>query len=140
VGSFQGQFHDFSPGIRRSGLFWTTPVPGRSIDADLLQRRSRFHLHHRAMPDYHDFGNSVSPNPTSVAGHVTFDAHWVANGPRQRLRDTDFRYTGRFMPADMRISFTVSDDNSGVVYHSVADGQVTVGGVIGHERNGRFFR
>jgi len=140
VGSFQGQFHDFSPGIRRSGLFWTTPVPGRSIDADLLQRRSRFHLHHRAMPDYHDFGNSVSPNPTSVAGHVTFDAHWVANGPRQRLRDTDFRYTGRFMPADMRISFTVSDDNSGVVYHSVADGQVSVGGVILQERNGRFFR
>ena len=44
------------------------------------------------------------------------------------------------MPADMRISFVVSHDNSGVVYHSVPDGQVTAGGVIGHERNGRFFR
>ena len=140
MGSFEGQFHDFNPGIRRSGLFWTEAVPTRSIDANLLAHRSRFHLRHWAVPDYHDFGNSVSPNPQSVPGHVTFDAHWTANGPRQRLRDTDFRFVGKFMPADMRISFTVSDDNSGVVYHSVQDGQVTVGGVIGHERNGRFFR
>jgi hypothetical protein len=33
--------------------------------------------------------------------------------------------SARSTPADMRISFVVSDDNSGVVYHSVTDGQVT---------------
>lgn len=115
-------------------------MPTGSIDADLRMRRSRFHMRHRAVPDFHDFGNSLSPQPTSVPGHVTFDAHWTANGPRQRLRDPAFGYAGKFMPADMRISFVVSDDNSGVVYRSVLDGQVTVGGVIGHERNGRFFR
>jgi hypothetical protein len=140
VGSFEGQFHDFNPGIRRSGLFWTAPVPAAAIDANLLQHRSRFHMRHRATPDYHDFFNSVSPNPQSVAGHVTFDAAWTANGPRKWVRDPTFGFLGKFMPADMRISFAVSDDNSGVVYHSVADGQVTVSGVIGHERNGRFFR
>jgi hypothetical protein len=140
VGSFEGQFHDFNPGVKRSGLFWTVPVPTRSIDANLLQHRSRFHIRRRAMPDFHDFFNSVSPSAKSVPGHITFDAHWTANGPRQRLRDRDFGFVGKFMPADMRIAFSVSDDNSGVVYHSVPDGQVTVGGVIGHERNGRFFR
>jgi hypothetical protein len=140
VGDLSDQIHDFNPGIRRSGLFWTVPVPARSIDADLRQQRSRFHLRHRATPDFHDFFNSVSPNAASVPGHITFDAHYTGNGPRQRLRDRDFRFVGRFMPADMRVSFTVSDDNAGVVYHSVLDGQVTVGGVIGHERNGRFFR
>jgi hypothetical protein len=116
------------------------PVPDRSIDADLLQHRARFHMRRRAMPDFHDFFNAISPNASSVPGHVTFDAHWTASGPRQRLRDSAFRFTGRFMPADMRLAFSVSDDNGGVVYHSVRDGQVTVGGVIGHERNGRFFR
>ena len=139
MGSFEGQFHDFNPGIKRSGLFWTTPVPNRSIDANLLQHRSRFHMRHRAMPDFHDFCNSVSPNPQTVPGHITFDAHWTANGPRQRVRDKDFGFVGKFMPADMAVSFAVSDDNSGVVYHSVAGGQVAVSGVIGHERNGRFF-
>jgi hypothetical protein len=140
VGSFSGQIHDFNPGIRRSGLFWTEAVPTRSIDANLLQQRSRFHMRHHPMRDYHDFGNSVSPHPTWVPGHVTFDAHWTANGLRQRVRDPDFGYVGKFMPADMQISFVVSDDNDGVVYHSVPDGQVAVGGVIGHERNGRYFR
>ncbi len=140
MGSFSGQIHDFNPGIRRSGLFWTTPVPSRSIDADLLHGRSRFHLRHRAMPDFHDFGNSLSPSPKSVPGQIAFDARWTANGGRRRLRDPEFGFVGKYMPADMRIEFTVSDDNTGVVYHSVQDGQVTVGGVIGHERNGRFFR
>jgi hypothetical protein len=43
------------------------------------------------------------------------------------------------MPAAVTIGFHVTDLRSGAVYHSLPDGQITVGAGIGHERNGVFF-
>jgi hypothetical protein len=43
------------------------------------------------------------------------------------------------MPAEVTIGFHVTDLRSGAVYHSLPDGQITVGAGIGHERNGVFF-
>jgi hypothetical protein len=92
-----------------------------------------------AMPDFHDLLNAVSPSPKVKPGHVTFDVRWNGHGPKRRIRDGAFRFTGEFRPAQAHIDFRVSDDGSGVVYTSDTNGQKTVSGGIGRERNGVFF-
>ena len=139
MGDLENQVHDFNPGVKRSGLFWTIPMSTDHFHSNIPAGHSRFHARHQRMPDYHDFFNAVAPGGPSEPGHVSYDVRWTANGAHQRLRDATFGFRGRFTPCDTRISFRVSDDAGEVVYHSLDDGQITVGGVIGHERNGVFF-
>lgn len=92
------------------------------------------------MPDYHDFLNSVSPSPTSVPGHVSFDVRITGDeSKRHTIRNETLEFVGRFVPGRAHIDFRVRDDGKDIVYHSVGTGQTTVSGGIGHERNGRFF-
>lgn len=95
-----------------------------------------------AVPDFHDFFNAISPtpDPAPVASHVSFDVRWQGGGERQRIRDAVYDFAGDYVSGDIRISFTVSNDGSGVTYTSVGDGQLTVSGGVGHERNGIFFQ
>ena len=139
MGDLKTQVHDFEPGIKKSGLFWTIPIPASAADADLREHRARYHMRDVPVPDFHDFGNAVSPHPTREPGKASFEVHWTATGPRQRIRDATFGYKGVFWPAECHIDFHVTDLNSGVVYHSVSEGQVTAGAGFGHERNGRYF-
>ena len=139
MGDPSGQVHDFEPGIRRSGLFWTIPVSPLALHAAPAEGRARFRAHHLAVPDYHDFFNAISPSPTSKPGHVSFDVRWTGNTPRTKIRDKVFGFKGHFIAGDAQISFSSHDDGSGVVYHSDPDGQRTVGAGVGHERNGVFF-
>ena len=92
-----------------------------------------------AIPDFHDFFNAVSPAPTNVPGHVTFDVRWMRSGVVQKINDATFGFAGQFIPSSATIRFAVSDDGSGVVYTSDDAGQVTIGGGVGKERNGVFF-
>jgi hypothetical protein len=139
VGDPNGQVHDFEPGIAPSGLFWTVPI-GRSAIAMQPQRgRARFSEDNMAVPDFHDFGNAISPAPVTVPGHATFDVRWERNGAVQKITDTTFGFAGQFIPSTATIRFAVSDDGTGVVYSSDDAGQVTIGGGVGKERNGVFF-
>jgi hypothetical protein len=140
VGDLTDQIHDFNPGIRHSGLFWTAAVPGHALDANLLRRNARFHMRDVRVPDYHDFFNSISPHPKKQPGTVSFDVHWRGTGPRGRIRDATFGFNGRYRPAEMSIEFHVKNERTGAAYRSLPHGQITVGGGIGHERNGVFFR
>jgi hypothetical protein len=115
-------------------------MSGEAMRASLRSGRASFHRHHMAIPDFHDFLNAVSPHPTRRPAHASFDVHWRGDPDRRRrIRDETFGFKGTFVPCEVTISFRVSDDQSGVVYTSVAEGQTTVGGGIGHEQNGRFF-
>jgi hypothetical protein len=88
--------------------------------------------------DYHDFLNAVSPNPSSVPAHASFDVRWTA-GDYQKIHDPTFGFAGDYRICDASISFAASDDGTGIVYTSDPDGQTTVGAGIGLERNGVFF-
>jgi hypothetical protein len=92
------------------------------------------------MPDFGDFGNAVSgPHPATTPGHVSFTVTWLGGGKRTRIRDGVFGFAGEFVDGPMQIEFDVTDDGSGVRYSADADGQATIGGGVGHERNGVFF-
>jgi hypothetical protein len=139
VGDPSGQVHDFEPGILPSGLFWTIPISPLMLDANPGAGRARFRAHQLAVPDFHDILNAVSPSPASKPGHVSFDVHWTGNAPRTKIRDNVFGFRGHYTSGEARISFSVRDDDSDVVYQSDADGQRTVSGGVGHEHNGVFF-
>jgi hypothetical protein len=64
---------------------------------------------------------------------------WSGNGDHKTIRDETFGFEGSFIGGSSAISFTASDDGTGVTYTSDAEGQVTVGAVIGTEQNGVFF-
>jgi hypothetical protein len=139
VGDFSKQEHDFNPGIKRTGLFWTVRMPADLLDSNAPVGRAHMRARRMAVPDFHDFFNSISPDAKGQPGHVSFDVFWRGDGDEQRIRDRGFDFAGRFIPGRAHIDFRVRDDHSDVVYTSVRDGQKTVSGGVGRERNGVFF-
>ena len=104
------------------------------------QGRARFKVENMPMPDYHDFFNSLSPNPTKVPGHVSFEVTWAGGGERVKFRDSTFDYGVEVITGPATITFTASDDGGSEVYRSDAAGQGNpLDPIVGHERNGVFF-
>ena len=101
-----------------------------------------------AVKDHHDGLSAVTgKGPTPLPSHVSFDVRWKGNGERKQIRDQTFGFAGDYVASPTRISFTASNDDSGVIYRSDPHGQYNPtaahGGAgspaVGHERNGRFF-
>ena len=135
------QFHDFNPGIKPSGLFWTVAFDPSTFDSIPGQGRARFKVPNMAMPDYHDIFNAVLGG-SSVPGHVAFEVTWAGGGAHTKIRDETFDYGGDFIGGPATITFTVSVDGDSAVYTADAAGQNNgdlIAGV-GHERNGVFFQ
>ena len=131
--------HDFEPGIKPSGLFWTIPIDRSAIALDPVTGRARFHMQNLAVPDYHDFFSAISPSPESVPGLVSFDVRWAGGGDRTNVRDVAFDFAGEYVTGATTIDFVVSS-NGGPAISSDANGQTNVGSPgVGHERNGVFF-
>ena len=88
-----------------------------------------------------NFFNAISdnPNPPPAPSHVSIDVRWRGHGERRRVHDEQFGFEGRFVDGPASIRFAASNDGSGVVYRSVAEGQRTIYAGVGHERNGIFF-
>jgi len=141
VGDFTNstQLHDFNPGIAPSGLFWTVPMDDDVFHARPRAGTARFHVRRLAIPDFGDIANSLSPSPSSVPAHASFDVRWLGGGARSRIRDAVFDFAGDYVAGDVQIAFAAKDDGAGIVYRSDPDGQVTVSGGVGRERNGVFF-
>ena len=141
VGDPTQQFHDWEPGIEPSGLFWTIPFPGGALDAAPGAGTARYHAASLAVGDYRDFFNAIAetPDPAPRPSHVSFDVRWHGGGDRLKVRDADFGFAGEFVAGDATIDFTCTDDDSPVIYTSVADGQSTLSAGVGYERNGVFF-
>jgi hypothetical protein len=139
VGDPTGQVHDFEPGIAPSGLFWTVSAPDSAVEALPARGRARLSSENMPLRDFHDIINAISPNPVSVPARATFDVTWRPAGPLTRIRHKRFGFSGRYIPSVATISFAVWDTGSGVVYTSNDEGQVTISGGVGQERNGVYF-
>ena len=132
------QLHDFNPGIAPSGLFWTVRMDDDAFHARPRAGTARFRARRLAIPDFGDFGNSISPGDLRPWPHQ-LRRPLARRGSPLHIRDAAFGFAGDYVAGDVRIAFTARDDGSGVVYRSDPDGQVTVGGGVGRERNGVFF-
>jgi hypothetical protein len=137
----QNQVHDFNPGIGADGLFWTLPVPRNSVAIDLDAGTAAFQMTNLAMPDFHDIVNSLSPNPTSTPGFVSFDVRWHATSGLMTLRDASAGFTGEFRKSTATIWWSANEPAQQFQFESdpAATSTTVNTAVMGHERNGRFF-
>jgi hypothetical protein len=142
VGDFSVQEHDFEPGIADNGLFWTIPIGNGMVDADPTTGRGRFRGQSVKVTDFHDFFTAVGlGSATPVPGRADYDVRWAGGGPTVSANDSDYEFVGEYVTSSATITFTVSDDGSGVVYTSgdpAAQTNPDPAGV-GIERNGVFF-
>ena len=101
-----------------------------------------------ALRDYHDIVTAVMGGmPAPVPAHVSFDVRWAGRGKPRKVRDRHFRFSGRYVPGPATITFTASNDGSGVTYASDPAGQRNPGPkeggagspAVGRQRNGVFF-
>ena len=135
VGS--GQVHDFNPGIRESGLFWTQPVAGDAVTFSLEQGIATLAADDLDEEDYHNLHNALVDGPSEPAS-VSFQMRWQANSNPMNITDSVHRFTGRFRLSEVQIEWSAATPS----FRFVSDPASTthnVRSVIGRERNGVFF-
>jgi hypothetical protein len=135
VGS--GQVHDFNPGIRESGLFWTQPVSEDALDVDLEDGTATLKVTDLDEEDYHNLLNALQDGPSEPAS-VSFKMRWTATAPAIRVTDSVHGFTGRFRISTVKIEWTAQTPTFEFV-SDAANITINVSSVIGRERNGVFF-
>lgn len=135
VGS--GQIHDFNPGIRAGGLFWTQPVPADTLDVDLHRGTARLSQDDLDEEDYHNLHNALLDGPSDPAS-VSFEMRWTAVEPSMKVTDPVHRFTGKFQISTVEIAWSAKV-GSFVFVSDPPSRTVNVRSVIGRERNGVFF-
>lgn len=137
------QIHDFEPGIKPSGLFWTQPIPRESVKIDLEDRTARMHLSDWAVPDFTDIFNSAGltqPPLAPIPSSVSFDVRWRGKGAPVHIRDTTNHFVGEYIDSTATIVWSAEQRSTHFAFRSDdADTTTTISGVIGRERNGVFF-
>lgn len=131
-----GQVHDFNPGTD-NGLFWTVPVPGDKVSADIQNGSASLGLTNFDVEDYHNLHNALVDGPSDPAT-VSFEMSWTAIGDPMNVTDPVHHFDGRFSLAEVQIAWSATTAN----FTFVSDPASTthnVRSVIGHERNGIFF-
>ena len=130
------QIHDFNPGIRPSGLFWTVPVKEDALQVDLANGKATLALTNFGLEDYGTLENALMDGPELDAS-VTFKMTWTATGDPFNVSDPVHQFAGRYSLARVDISWTGTNE-SGFSFAS-SPGITQVKSVIGRERNGIFF-
>jgi hypothetical protein len=95
-----------------------------------------------AVPDFHDFANSIgsaAPRIPTTQASATFDVRWQASKRPIPLRDAANGYGGDFMDSQATITWSVEQGAQHFRFATDGAGTATVGGVIGRERNGSYF-
>jgi hypothetical protein len=141
------QVHDFNPGIAASGLFWTTyPFPPANVAVNLNQGSALAHATNWAIPDYGNIVNSIglqNPPAPPIPSSVSFAVSWAAKGPPTHLPNATSPttgFTGTFQDCNAQIAWSANSPSTHFQFVSdPAASSTTVSGVIGAERNGRFY-
>jgi len=143
VGDPFQQSHDFEPGIKPSGLFWTIPIAPSTIKVNTSTGQARLHASNVVVGDFHDFFNTVSGPPFPIPpkpSHVTFDVRWAGGSPASHIDDSTFGFVGDFVKSPATIDFTVWHDQTPFLKaRSDKGGQVSFDAGVGRERNGVFY-
>jgi hypothetical protein len=142
------QIHDFNPGIKPDGLFWTLALPDNSVTINPGKGFASMAATDVSVNDYHTFANAISgggpgiPGPSDPA-KVSFTVVWSGVNSRVNVKNTASPldgggFAGEFVRngAQMVWSATVKD------LQLVSDPLATSASAfaeIGHERNGVFF-
>jgi hypothetical protein len=141
------QIHDFNPGIASSGLFWTAyPFPASNVAINLGQGTASMQATNLAIPDYHDIFNSLgftNPPIPPVPGTVSFTVNWMAFGPPTQLPNKSTPttgFSGLYYNSNAQVWWSASEPAANFQFVSdSASTSTTISGVIGKEKNGKFY-
>src|SRR6266481_5601630 len=132
-----GQVHDFNPGIRKSGLFWTQPVSEDALEAELEDGTATLGLDDLDEEDYHNLLNALQDGPSDSAS-VSFEMRWKSIADPINVTDPIHGFTGRFQLSTVQIEWSAKAPHFEFV-SDPASSTTNVKAVIGRERNGVFF-
>jgi hypothetical protein len=136
---FEGQIHDFNPGVLPSGLFWTILVPESSVRVSPGATTAKLQLFHSRQLDHFDFENAILANgPTPQESRVSFKVRWTATGPPQQFDNPAQQFRGVFREALAQMEWTARSGD--LEFRSAPLGQSSSSTAqIGRESNGSFY-
>jgi hypothetical protein len=130
------QIHDFNPGSD-NGLFWTVPIPGSSVFADLNRAQAHLVVDDLDVEDYHDVVNAILDGP-SLEAQVSLKARWHGFRHRRHVHNVEHRFDLHAVQTSATLEWT--GRSGSVVYRSdPADTSRTEFAEIAFERNGSYF-
>lgn len=89
------QIHDFNPGIRQNGLFWTTIVGSDCVEVDFAAGTASLDVSHIQQKDFFNIENAILRNgPTPRQGRVSFRVEWTATSPPTSVDNPAQHYRG----------------------------------------------
>ena len=92
---------------------------------------------HLRTRDFFSIPNALSRG-SSVPATVSFDIRWSGVLSRANVRDTTVGFAGEFMRTGAHVDWSMS--KAGFAFHTLSSGQDARSALIGHERNGTFFK
>jgi len=129
------QVHDFNPGIRDSGLFWTVPVDRGSVRVNLGDGSASLHVSDLDVEDYGNVVNALKDGP-SLEAAVSFDVSWSGVTERVQIRNATTDFGGEYIRNSATLVWSGSNSSG---FRFEADSLAAGFATIGHERNGLFF-
>jgi hypothetical protein len=130
------QIHDFNPGSD-NGLFWTVPIPGGAVYANLDRAQAHLIVDDLDVEDYHDVVNAILDGP-SLEAEVSFKARWHGVRHRRHVHNTERHFDLHAVQTGATLEWT--GKSGSVVYRSdPAQTSRTEFAEIAFERNGSYF-
>jgi hypothetical protein len=118
-------------------LFWTVPIPGGAVFADLDDARAHLIVDDLDVEDYHDVVNAILDGP-SLEAEVSFRARWHGARHRRHVRDAKQRFELQAVQTFATVEWT--GRSGSVIYKSdPAETSRTEFAELAFERNGSYF-
>ena len=131
------QIHDFNPGIKESGLFWTIRVPEDRVEVDLEDATASMSLGDIELRDFFNILNAFK-HGKSIPADASFSMHWHGVKNRVHLHDPVNHFDARLIEDSATMRWSAREKDF-VFVSDPEETSTTVFAAIGSERNGVFF-
>jgi len=133
------QIHDFNPGIRSDGLFWTIVLDPEAVGVDLADGTATLEVEDLHIKDYGNLENGITGDGgPPVPAVVSFKVQWTAAGAVNHFDNAAQKYRGDFRYGTAQIEYRIRTGNFDIVSAPLAD-STTIAAQLGQESNGSFY-
>jgi len=136
------QIHDFNPGIRQDGLFWSTVLDPEDVQVDLAAGIATVEVDDFHTNDYGDFENAITGDDGPPApAIVSFKVQWTGTGALVPRNNAAQQFRGNFydFPNTVaQIEYRIRTDDLDIVSAPLA-ASTTAAAEFGQESNGSFY-
>ena len=133
------QVHDFNPGVRQNGLFWTTTISDTCVDVDLDAGTATYAIDDLAQWDHFDFQNAILGDGNQPRmGRVSFKVQWTGGPTIEHFDNPAQQFRGDFRIATAQMEW--SGRSGEFEFQSLPlDQSTTDAAQIGFESNGSYY-